>query len=587
MQPATSPPALVPRGAGITTKLLLALALPTAGLAALAALAPDRGLELLARSRAEAVGRVVAHHLVAARRQYTESVVARVGDSPHAPATGPDDAPDEARVPTPAAHVRGIAAGARTSGPSFSYRFVDRWGGVDGRVDPAMARAVAALRAQAETRAAAGTSPGAPLDPVVEEVAREGRRHLRIVVAETASSAACVSCHDAWEARDDVRAARRTAGQEEGRVHGRDEVLGAVAVEVDIDEALAPLESWTNGLTAAAAGLGAVILLVAGVFVRAQVVGPVAAATGRVEALRDGRDTTHAGGPSDAAGDELGELHRSLGRLAAGLGEAAQGVAGNAESLADAVGELGGASARVESKAGRAADEAARATTTAGKVTRSISEVARAADEVGASVVEISESAQTAEREATSAVALVAAANERVGRLGESSREIANALDLIEAIAEQTSLVALNASIEAARAGASGRGFAVVANEVKDLSRSTAHATAEIGERIAAIQTDTRSVVEEIGKIRVALDRVRKLQATIAAAVHQQSAQTSGIGRSVTEASTGSEDFAASVERVRDDTHEAAAGAREIAATARELTQLAANLRRTANAPRG
>src|SRR5690606_21069933 len=125
-----------------------------------------------------------------------------------------------------------------------------------------------------------------------------------------------------------------------------------------------------------------------------------------------------------------------------------------------------------------------------------------------------------------------------------------NVVKVITSIAEQTNLLALNATIEAARAGEAGKGFAVVASEVKDLAQETAKATEDIARRVAAIQVDTVSAVEAIAEISTIIANINDYQLTIASAVEEQTATTNEMSRSVAEAATGSGEIAANISGV-------------------------------------
>ena len=114
---------------------------------------------------------------------------------------------------------------------------------------------------------------------------------------------------------------------------------------------------------------------------------------------------------------------------------------------------------------------------------------------------EIAHNATEAARVAGQAVSVAENTTRTVGKLGDSSQEIATVIKLINGIAEQTNLLALNATIEAARAGEAGKGFAVVASEVKELAQETARATEDISQRVEAIQADTAGAVEAISRI--------------------------------------------------------------------------------------
>src|SRR5690606_23140721 len=113
----------------------------------------------------------------------------------------------------------------------------------------------------------------------------------------------------------------------------------------------------------------------------------------------------------------------------------------------------------------------------------------------------------------------------------EAAQKIGEVVELISTIAEQTNLLALNATIEAARAGEAGKGFAVVASEVKGLAGQTAKATEEIAAQIRAVQAVSAEAADAIRGIGDTIARINDTAAAIAAAVEQQGAATSEIAR--------------------------------------------------------
>jgi Methyl-accepting chemotaxis protein (MCP) signalling domain len=184
-------------------------------------------------------------------------------------------------------------------------------------------------------------------------------------------------------------------------------------------------------------------------------------------------------------------------------GELADGLADDGVSLA-AVGDM------LAGTAAECSEQAGAMSTSTGELTASIDEISR--------------NTSSAVTSTTTAVRSAQAATESVQRLSTYSAEIGSISQLIISIAEQTNLLALNATIEAARAGEAGKGFAVVANEVKELAKGTAEATAKINRMIETIQEGSGAAVEAISDILVRITELEEQQTTIAAAVEEQSA---------------------------------------------------------------
>ncbi|MGY2002748.1 methyl-accepting chemotaxis protein [Blastococcus sp. SYSU DS1024] len=277
-------------------------------------------------------------------------------------------------------------------------------------------------------------------------------------------------------------------------------------------------------------------------------------------------------------GAELGEMAASLDHTLDSIGNVLLLVNDSSTRLAAASHQLSGAAEGMRENARLAAGQADEVVTSAGAVASSVDTVATGSSQMESAIREIAHNATEAARVAGQAVTVAETTTRTVGKLGDSSQEIATVIKLINGIAEQTNLLALNATIEAARAGEAGKGFAVVASEVKELAQETARATEDISKRVEAIQGDTAGAVEAISRISAVIGEINDFQATIAAAVEEQTATTNEMNRNVAEAASGSQDIAAAISGLAAGTQETNQRVEDAQRAATELARMSGEL---------
>jgi methyl-accepting chemotaxis protein len=225
----------------------------------------------------------------------------------------------------------------------------------------------------------------------------------------------------------------------------------------------------------------------------------------------------------DSAREILELLELELGAMIRQLERAANSVAGGAQSTAATLSNI---RARTDALTGRTSAAQSTATT----FSQAAEKFTHSAQGIGAQVRDASKLADQA-----SAAAHEASLN--VDRLRESSAAIGNVVNLIAQIAKQTTLLALNSTIEAARAGVAGRGFAVVASEVKALAVQTQNATEEIKQKIDALQKDAAGSVDAVHRISKAIEAIRPVFEHVNSAVAEQNETTSDMSQNAASAS--------------------------------------------------
>ncbi len=304
----------------------------------------------------------------------------------------------------------------------------------------------------------------------------------------------------------------------------------------------------------------------------------------RVETMATGRD-------------EMADLMRATVQMQQTLRETVSRIGEASSQLASAAEEMNAVTEESSRGLQRQNGEVEQAATAVNEMTAAVEEVARNAASASESAQQSKQSASVGTARVTETVNAihsladtVSNTSEQIVELAQKAQNIASVVDVIRGIAEQTNLLALNAAIEAARAGEQGRGFAVVADEVRALAARTQTSTLEIEQMIGGIQTGSDSAVQAMQRSRDEATSTLKIASEAGAALDE-------IARSITEINernfliaTASEEqaqVARSVDHnlvsIRDLSIQSSAGAHQTASAAQEVSRLAVDMNKLVN----
>ncbi|MDY0030250.1 MAG: methyl-accepting chemotaxis protein [Pseudobdellovibrionaceae bacterium] len=255
-------------------------------------------------------------------------------------------------------------------------------------------------------------------------------------------------------------------------------------------------------------------------------------------------------------------------------------TAGIIKSLAAAATEMQATSNQMTSLSANTAHASQIVASAAHEADGNVQVVAAAAEELSASSREIAQQITNVAHKSGRASGEAERTSKQVNELNDLADSIGDVISSIKEIAEQTNLLALNATIEAARAGEAGKGFAVVADEVKKLATETAQKTIEIDERVGRIQEAIRSSVEAVERIISDVREIDHATSTVAGAVEEQNAATAEIGRNVSEASNGTQQVAQNIHDVQRNAEETGESAVALNQAASELAKIAETLQK-------
>ncbi|MEF8708916.1 MAG: HAMP domain-containing methyl-accepting chemotaxis protein [Candidatus Accumulibacter propinquus] len=299
-----------------------------------------------------------------------------------------------------------------------------------------------------------------------------------------------------------------------------------------------------------------------------------------------------AGNQAPAARNEVGRLVGAMDRMRTRLRAMIERTSGSATAVNQAAADLSRISARIAEGARVQSEAAGSMAAAVVQMTHSIERVAgnaqaanQLAHNAGAQSHASSGVVESAADEMRRIAEAVGSSVNQIETLGRQSQEISTVVSAIREIADQTNLLALNAAIEAARAGEQGRGFAVVADEVRKLAERTAHSTQDIGGMILQIQKGTNAAVASmangkqqveqgvtlVGNAREAMLRIRGDADLVVASVAAISDTLQEQGSSSTQIAGDVERIAAMIDRNRDEVGDIVRAAKELGNTADEL----------------
>jgi len=344
----------------------------------------------------------------------------------------------------------------------------------------------------------------------------------------------------------------------------------------------------TTSLIVILAGVAAIAIL--GFFLLTNIkrsLSRIQSMVGRVESDLDFTVRVHVD-----SGDEIGQTTSALNRLLDKLQGNMTSIASGAEAVAKAAKEMASASTRVADASSQQSEAASDMAATVQEITVSINHVADRAQEASRISVESGQLAATGEKVIGETVGdiqdISASVHDAAGLirgLEQQSEQIANIVQVIKDVADQTNLLALNAAIEAARAGEQGRGFAVVADEVRKLAERTAKSTEDISSTIGTMRARVGDAVGGmqgvVDKVATGVERAREANASIKQIGTGSRAAVDMVEEitvAIREQGSATNSIAAQVERIAGMSEENSAAAGNSAQAARDLDRLATGM---------
>ncbi|MBI1938999.1 MAG: methyl-accepting chemotaxis protein [Ignavibacteriales bacterium] len=283
--------------------------------------------------------------------------------------------------------------------------------------------------------------------------------------------------------------------------------------------------------------------------------------------------------------NSINQLGESLSIVIGKVTEAVHATASASSQISSSSEELAAGAHEQSSQAGEVATAVEQMTSTILETAKNADDASGAAKNAGTVAIDGGKVVNETIEGMIKIAGVVQKSAETVQALGKSSDQIGEIVQVIDDIADQTNLLALNAAIEAARAGEQGRGFAVVADEVRKLAERTTKATKEIAGMIKQIQKDTHNAVESMQQGTVEVEKGKLLADKAGESLKEIINEASQVGNIISqvaaasqEQSSAAEQISKNIESINSVTHQSAAGIQQIAHAAEDLNRLTDNL---------